>query len=179
MHKGIPVKVNGKTYNPVDLIIRLNEIGGRNGVGRVDMVENRLVGIKSREIYENPAGTILMTAHKELEAMVLDRETLHYKELISPRYAELTYYGLWETPLRHQLDAFINKSQERVSGIVRLKLLERKLLRSRDANPNSPATARRTGDLRRQRHLRSKTVRKASSNESGACLTSNNHPSFL
>jgi len=122
--KGIPIKVNGNAYSPVELIIKLNEIGGRNGVGRVDMVENRLVGIKSREIYENPAGTVLMTAHKELEAMVLDRETLHYKELISPRYAELTYYGLWETPLRHQLDAFINKTQERVSGVVKLKLFK-------------------------------------------------------
>ena len=122
--KGIPVKVNGKVYKPVDLIIKLNEIGGRNGVGRVDMVENRLVGIKSREIYENPAGTILITSHKELEAMVLDRETLHYKELISPRYAELTYYGLWETPQKQQLDAYINKTQERVSGVVRLKLFK-------------------------------------------------------
>ncbi len=120
--KGVPVKVNGKTYKPVELVIKLNRIGGRNGVGRVDMVENRLVGIKSREIYENPAGTILLTAHKELEAMVLDRETLHYKELISPRYAELTYYGLWQTPLKAQLDAFIDKTQERVSGVVRLKL---------------------------------------------------------
>ncbi len=120
--KGMPVKVNGKSHNPEDLIIKLNEIGGRNGVGRVDMVENRLVGIKSREIYENPAGTILMAAHKELEALVLDRETLHYKELIAPKYAELTYYGLWETPLKQQLDAFINKTQERVSGIVRMKL---------------------------------------------------------
>jgi argininosuccinate synthase len=122
--KGIPVKVNGKAYKPVDLIIKLNEIGGRNGVGRVDMVENRLVGIKSREIYENPAGTILIASHKELEAMVLDRETLHYKELISPRYAELTYYGLWETPQKQQLDAYINKTQERVTGIVRMKLLK-------------------------------------------------------
>ena len=120
--KGVPVKVNGKAYIPVDLINKLNEIGGRNGVGRVDMVENRLVGIKSREIYENPAGTLLITSHKELEAMVLDRETLHYKELISPRYAELTYYGLWETPLKQQLDAYIQKTQERVSGVVRLKL---------------------------------------------------------
>ncbi len=120
--KGIPIKVNGKAQKPVDLLVKLNEIGGRNGVGRVDMVENRLVGIKSREIYENPAGTILITAHKELEAMVLDRETLHYKEVISPRYAELTYYGLWETPLKQQLDAYINKTQERVSGVVRLKL---------------------------------------------------------
>jgi len=122
--RGIPVKVNGNAYKPVDLIIKLNEIGGRNGVGRVDMVENRLVGIKSREIYENPAGTILITSHKELEAMVLDRETLHYKELISPKYAELTYYGLWETPQKQQLDAYINKTQERVSGVVRMKLLK-------------------------------------------------------
>lgn len=123
--KGVPVKVNGKALKPVDLLIKLNEIGGRNGVGRVDMVENRLVGIKSREIYENPAGTLLMTAHKELEAIVLDRETLHYKEAyISPQYAHMTYYGLWETPLKHALDAFINKTQERVSGVVRLKLLK-------------------------------------------------------
>ena len=122
--KGIPVKVNGKAYKPVELILKLNEIGGRNGVGRVDMVENRLVGIKSREIYENPAGSILITSHKELEAMVLDRETLHYKELISPKYAELTYYGLWETPQKQQLDAYINKTQERVTGTVRMKLFK-------------------------------------------------------
>jgi argininosuccinate synthase len=122
--KGIPVKVNGKAYKPVDLIIKLNEIGGRNGVGRVDMVENRLVGIKSREIYENPAGTILITSHKELEAMVLDRETLHYKEIISPKYAELTYYGLWETPQKKQLDAYIDETQKRVSGVVRIKLFK-------------------------------------------------------
>lgn len=122
--KGIPVKVNGKAYGPVELINKLNEIGGANGVGRVDMVENRLVGIKSREIYENPAGTIMHTAHRELEALVLDRETLHYKVQISHRYAEMTYYGLWETPLKHQLDAMVDKMQERVSGTVRLKLLK-------------------------------------------------------
>lgn len=122
--QGVPVKVNGKALKAVDLVMKLNEIGGRNGVGRVDMVENRLVGIKSREIYENPAGAILMTAHKELEALVLDRETLHYKESVSSRYAQLTYYGLWETPLRQALDAFVQKTQERVIGIVRLKLFK-------------------------------------------------------
>ncbi len=120
--KGIPVKVDGKKYGPVELINKLNEIGGANGVGRVDMVENRLVGIKSREIYENPAGTIMHTAHRELEALVLDRETLHQKHYISPKYAEMTYYGLWETPLKYQFDALINKMQERVTGTVRLKL---------------------------------------------------------
>jgi argininosuccinate synthase len=122
--KGIPVKIDGKRYSGVDLINKLNEIGGANGVGRVDMVENRLVGIKSREIYENPAGTIMHTAHRELEALVLDRETLHHKNYISPRYAEMTYYGLWETPLKQQLDSMIEKMQERVTGTVRLRLLK-------------------------------------------------------
>ncbi len=120
--KGIPVKVNGKKYDSVGLINELNTIGGAHGVGRVDMVENRLVGIKSREIYENPAGTIMHTAHRELEALVLDRETLHYKHQISYRYAEMTYYGLWETPLKKQLDAAVHAMQERVTGTVRLKL---------------------------------------------------------
>ncbi|MBL8014094.1 MAG: argininosuccinate synthase [Candidatus Omnitrophica bacterium] len=120
--KGIPVKIDDTKYESVALINQLNAIGGANGVGRVDMVENRLVGIKSREIYENPAGTIMHTAHRELEALVLDRETLHYKHQISYRYAEMTYYGLWETPLKHQMDAMVQKMQERVTGTVRLKL---------------------------------------------------------
>ncbi|MFH1359614.1 MAG: argininosuccinate synthase [Candidatus Omnitrophota bacterium] len=121
-NKGIPVSIHGKSYKPVDLIKKLNEIGGKNAVGRVDMVENRLVGIKSREIYEAPGGTILHIAHKELESLVLDRETLHYKETLAQKYAEMIYYGLWETPLKKQLDAWINKTQEKVSGVVRLKL---------------------------------------------------------
>ncbi|MCK5580349.1 MAG: argininosuccinate synthase [Candidatus Omnitrophica bacterium] len=120
--KGVPTKINGKTYKPVDLIHKLNIIGGKNGVGRVDMVENRLVGIKSREIYENPAGTILYIAHQELEALVLDRETLQYKQRVAQKYAELTYNGLWETPLKHQLDAYVDATQEHVTGTVRLKL---------------------------------------------------------
>jgi len=120
--KGLPKKINGKAYEPVALMHKLNTIGGKNGVGRVDSVENRLVGIKTREIYENPAGTILYTAHQELETLVLDRETTHYKRMISHKYAELTYYGLWETPLKQQLDAYINKTQERVTGTIRLKL---------------------------------------------------------
>lgn len=122
--KGLPVKVNGRTYSPVALLQELNHLGGKNGVGRVDSIENRLVGIKSREIYENPAGTILHTAHNELEAMVLDRETLHYKTQVSQRYAELTYYGLWETPLKHQLDEYVDKTQEDVTGTIRLKLIK-------------------------------------------------------
>ncbi len=120
--KGVPVKINGKAYSPVAIINQLNEIGGKNSVGRVDMIENRLVGIKSRENYENPAGTIIHTGHQDLESLVLDRETLHYKYAISQKYAEMIYYGLWETPLKKQLDAYFNKIQERVSGTIRLKL---------------------------------------------------------
>ena len=120
--QGIPNKINSKKYAPVKLIHKLNEIGGQNAVGRVDMIENRLVGIKSREIYENPAATIMHTSHNELEALVLDRETAHYKQGIAHKYAEMIYYGLWETPLKKQLDEYINKTQEKVSGTIRLKL---------------------------------------------------------
>lgn len=119
---GAPVSLDGHDYQPLDLIKKLNEVGGNNGVGRVDAIENRLVGIKSREIYENPAGLILYLAHQELESLVLDRETAHYKQLISPKYAQLIYNGLWETPLKKQLDAYINETQKNVTGTVRLKL---------------------------------------------------------
>jgi len=120
--KGIPKKLNGKALNGIALLNKLNEIGGKNGVGRSDVVENRLVGIKSREIYEAPAGTILHIAHKELEALVLDRETAHYKEAVALKYAEIIYFGLWETPMKKQLDEYINTTQEKVTGTVRLKL---------------------------------------------------------
>jgi argininosuccinate synthase len=119
---GYPVKVNGTAYSPGNLVKVLNEIGGRHGVGRVDMVENRLVGMKSRGVYETPGGTILLAAHRELESITLDRETLHYKDVIAHRYAELVYNGQWFTTLRQALDAFFDKTQERVSGVVRLKL---------------------------------------------------------
>lgn len=120
--KGIPVKINGRKYSGVDLIEKLNRIGGLNGIGRVDMVENRLVGIKSRGVYETPGGTILYAAHKALESITLDRDTAHYKELLAKRYAELVYYGQWFTALREALDAFVNATQESVNGAVRLKL---------------------------------------------------------
>ncbi len=120
--KGIPVKLNGKLYDPVALLKKLNEVGGKNGIGRVDMVENRLVGIKSREIYECPSGTILHTAHQELEALVLDRETMRFKQSVSLKYADLVYYGLWETPLKKQLDAYIEETQKHMTGTIRLKL---------------------------------------------------------
>ncbi len=120
--KGLPKKINGKSYTAVELVKKLNEIGGKNGVGRVDMIENRLVGIKSRENYENPAGTILYTALNDLETLVLDRETLHYKQHASQKYAELIYYGLWFTPLKTQLDEYFKKIHTQTTGTVRLKL---------------------------------------------------------
>ncbi|KPJ64052.1 argininosuccinate synthase [candidate division WOR-1 bacterium DG_54_3] len=120
--KGIPVKVNGKRETGYGLIKKLNEIGGKHGIGRVDLVENRLVGIKSRGVYETPGGTILYKAHQALESITLDRDTMHYKQLVAQRYAELIYYGQWFTPIKEALDAFINKTQEAVNGTVRLKL---------------------------------------------------------
>jgi argininosuccinate synthase len=122
--KGEPVKLNGKKYNSVDLILKLNEAGGRNGIGRTDLVENRLVGIKSREIYEAPGAWILYHAHKDIESLVLDRELLHFKEIIALKYAELVYYGLWFTPLKKALDAFINSTQKQVTGVAKVKLLK-------------------------------------------------------
>ncbi|MBE6068596.1 MAG: argininosuccinate synthase [Clostridium lundense] len=120
--KGIPVKVNGETVSPVEIVTMLNKIGGENGVGVVDILENRLVGMKSRGIYETPAGTILYKAHKELERLTLDKETYHYKQLVSQKYAELVYNGLWFTTLKESLDAFVDTTQEHVTGNVKLKL---------------------------------------------------------
>ncbi|MFN3966313.1 MAG: argininosuccinate synthase [Endomicrobiia bacterium] len=120
--KGIPKKINGKNYQPVELIKKLNKIGGKNGIGRTDIVENRLVGIKSRGVYECPAGTILCFAHRELEYLTLDRETFHYKEIVEQKYAELIYYGLWFSPLKNALDKFIDETQKYVTGTIKLKL---------------------------------------------------------
>ncbi len=120
--KGIPVAINGQGYDPVALIFKLNEIGGKHGVGRVDIVENRLVGMKSRGVYETPGGTILYEAHHALETITLDRDTLHFKQNMANRYAELVYNGQWFTPLKAAMDAFIDKTQERVTGSAKLKL---------------------------------------------------------
>ncbi len=120
--QGTPVHIDGKPFAPVELLMELNRLGGEHGVGRVDIVENRLVGMKSRGVYETPGGTILYTAHQALESICLDRETLHHKELVAQRYAELVYYGLWFSPLRQALAAFVAHTQERVTGTVRVKL---------------------------------------------------------
>jgi argininosuccinate synthase len=119
---GVPVSVNGMKLDPVSLVELLNEIGGRNAVGRVDLVENRFVGIKSRGCYETPGGTLLITAHRELEALVLDRDLSHFKQHIGLKYAELVYFGLWFTPLREALDAFVATKQKEITGTVTLSL---------------------------------------------------------
>ena len=120
--KGVPKKVNGVEYPSVELLQVLNKLGGENGIGIIDMVENRLVGMKSRGVYETPGGTILYAAHRELELLCLDRDTLHYKDLVAQRFAELVYYGQWYTPLREALSAFVDVTQQTVTGTVRMKL---------------------------------------------------------
>jgi len=120
--KGEPVSINGKNLKPVALMKKLNKIAGENGIGRVDIVENRLVGIKSRGVYETPAGTVLMAAHRDLESITLDRDTQHFKDNLANEYAALIYNGLWFTRKREALDALINKTQEFVNGTVKLKL---------------------------------------------------------
>jgi len=120
--QGNPVAINGKSYTPASLLAELNALGGRHGIGRVDMVENRYVGIKSRGVYETPGGTILHTAHRAVESITLDREVMHLKDSLVSRYAELVYYGYWFAPERQALQTLIDASQEKVTGTVRLKL---------------------------------------------------------
>jgi len=122
--KGVPVSLGGKKTDGVKLIETLNELGGTHGVGQIDIVENRLVGMKSRGVYETPGGTILVAAHKLLESLTLDRETMHYKQQVALKYAELVYYGQWFSPLRYALDAFIDSTQKNVTGTVRMKLFK-------------------------------------------------------
>lgn len=135
--KGIPSRLNGNKMPIHELIATLNEIGGKHAIGRVDLVENRLVGMKSHGVYETPGGTILLAAHQELEGLCLDRDTLHFKEIIAHRYAELVYNGQWFTPLREALDEFINKTQETVTGTVKLKLYKGNIIVAGRTSPES------------------------------------------
>jgi len=122
--QGLPTKLNGEVIAPVELIAQLNQIAGNHGVGRLDMVENRLVGIKSREIYETPALLVLIQAHRDLESLTLTADVTHYKRGIEETYSQIIYNGLWYSPLKGALDAFVQKTQERVSGTVRLKFFK-------------------------------------------------------
>jgi argininosuccinate synthase len=136
-HEGEPIKIDGKLTSGVRLIEALNHLGGKHGIGQVDLVENRLVGIKSRGVYETPGGTILVTAHKIIESLTLDRETMHYKQQLSLKYAELVYYGQWFSPLREALDAFIDVTQRNVTGEVKVKLFKGQCSPAGVKSPNS------------------------------------------
>jgi argininosuccinate synthase len=135
--QGNPVSVNGKKLAPIELLNTLNEIAARNGVGRTDLVENRLVGMKSRGAYETPGGTLLVTAHQELERLTVDRETAHFAQSLAVRYAELVYYGLWFAPLRQALDGFFEVAQQNVTGSVGLKLWKGTLTVTKRLSPYS------------------------------------------
>ncbi len=135
--KGVPVALDGVKMSGVEMIKKLNDIGGANGIGLADLVENRLVGMKSRGVYENPAGAILYHAHQVLETITLDRDTQHYKEQVALRFAELVYFGQWYTPLREAISAFVDKTQEAVNGEVTLKLYKGNIINAGVTSPNS------------------------------------------
>jgi argininosuccinate synthase len=122
LESGTPMAINGKKLSPAQLVAQLNALGDVHGIGRVDLVESRLVGMKSHGIYETPGGTILMAAHREIESLVLDKATIQFKDLVSLKYAELVYNGMWFSPLREALAAFVDSTQGPVTGVVRLKL---------------------------------------------------------
>jgi len=135
--KGNPVAIDGVKMEPVDLVLKLNEIGGANGIGLLDIVENRLVGMKSRGVYETPGGAILYKAHEVLETITLDRDTQHYKTLVAQKFAELVYFGQWFTPLRKALSAFVDSTQEHVTGDVKLKLYKGNMINAGVTSPYS------------------------------------------
>ncbi len=135
--KGVPVAVDGKKMPAVEIVETLNKLGGENGIGLADIVENRLVGMKSRGVYETPGGAILYKAHSVLETLCVDRDTMHYKELVAAKFAELVYYGKWFTPLRESLSAFVDKTQEHVTGDVKLKLYKGNMINAGVTSPYS------------------------------------------
>ncbi|MBQ9879408.1 MAG: argininosuccinate synthase [Clostridia bacterium] len=135
--KGVPTSLDGKELSPVEMVEALNKIGGENGIGLFDVVENRLVGMKSRGVYETPGGTILYRAHDVLETLCLDRDTQHYKQLVAQKYAELVYFGQWYTPLREALAAFVDKTQETVTGDVKLELYKGNIINAGTTSPYS------------------------------------------
>lgn len=160
--KGVPVALDGKKLNGTQMVTALNEIGGANGIGLVDMVENRLVGMKSRGVYETPGGAILYEAHELLESITLERDTQHYKQLVSFKFAELVYYGQWFTPLREALSAFVDQTQEVVTGQVKLKLYKGNIIPASITSPHS---------------LYSEDI--ASFGEDGGCYDQNDSAGFI
>lgn len=134
---GNPIAVNGEKLSPANLIMKLNQIGGKHGIGRADMVESRLVGMKSHGVYETPGGSILMYAHRDLESIILDKDTIHYKDIIALKYAEILYNGLWFSPLREAIDSFVNVTQRNVTGKVKVKLYKGNIISAGRQSPFS------------------------------------------
>ena len=135
--QGIPVAIDGEKLSPVELLTKLNDLGSKNAVGTIDIIESRLVGMKSRGVYETPGGTILFKAHADLQKLILDRDTLSYKKLVSEKFAQLLYDGLWYTPLREALSAFVDKTQEDVTGTVKMKLYKGQAIPIASKSPNA------------------------------------------
>lgn len=135
--RGKPVSLNGEPLSALELFTRLNRITGAHGIGRVDIVENRLVGMKSRGVYETPAGTVLIKAHQALESICMDKHTMHYKDFVAVKYAELVYNGMWFMQLRQAMDAFVQVTQQHVTGIVRLKLYKGNIIIAGRKSPHS------------------------------------------
>ena len=136
-HQGNPISLNGEEMSAVELFVALNRLGGKHGIGRTDIVENRLVGMKSRGVYETPAGTIVHRAHQLLESICLDKHTMQYKDMVAPKYAELVYNGMWYSRLREALDGFVSVTQETVTGTIRLKLYKGNIIVAGRKSPYS------------------------------------------
>ena len=149
--KGVPTSVNGEKMKVSDIIRTLNKLGGKHGIGIVDIVENRVVGMKSRGVYETPGGTILLAAHKQLEELILDRDTLAFKKTVSDKYADLVYEGKWFCPLREALQAFIESTQDRITGEVKFKLYKGNIIKAGTTSPytlySESLASFTTGDL--------------------------------
>ena len=149
--KGVPTSVNGQKMKVSDIIRELNRLGGKHGVGIVDIVENRVVGMKSRGVYETPGGTILLAAHKQLEELILDRDTLAFKKTVSDKYADLVYEGKWFTPLREAIQAFVDVTQKYVTGEVKFKLFKGNIIKAGESSPyslyNESLASFTTGDM--------------------------------
>ena len=149
--KGIPVSVNGKKMKYSDIVRELNKLGGKHGIGIIDIVENRVVGMKSRGVYETPGGTILMEAHQQLEELILDRDTYTMKKEMGNRFADIVYEGKWFTPLREAIQAFVEKTQEYVTGEVKFKLYKGNIIKAGTTSPyslyNESIASFTTGDL--------------------------------
>ena len=166
--QGIPVGLDGQKIGTdgAELLTKLNELGSKNGVGTIDIIENRLVGMKSRGVYETPGGTILFAAHAGLEQLILDRDTTQYKGIVAQKFSELVYDGLWYTPLREAISAFVDVTQKEVTGTVKMKLYKGTAFTWQQENPRTPCTAKNSQHSARTKYTTSRGLQKDSSTSS-------------